>query len=49
MGKGSISDSLSLVPIEVPEGLERLGQKLFFSGGEGYNFPQPVRNTTSKV
>lgn len=36
IGNGSMSDSLSLVPIEVPEGLERLGQKPFFSGGDGY-------------
>ena len=33
--KASISELLSHVPVEVPEGLDRRGQKLFFSGGEG--------------
>lgn len=33
--KASISDSLSRVPVEAPEGFDLRGQKLFFSGGEG--------------
>jgi hypothetical protein len=32
---GSISESLFPVPVEVPEGRDRFGQKPFFSGGDG--------------
>jgi hypothetical protein len=32
-----MSDSLSLVRIDVVEGWDLLGQKLFFSGGEGFD------------
>ena len=34
--KGSISDSLSRVAVDVPEGFDRRGQKPFFSGGDGF-------------
>lgn len=37
---GSISPAVSLLRVDVEEGFERLGQKLFFSGGEGYKLSQ---------
>ena len=45
--KGSISDSLVRVLVEVPEGLERLGQNPFFSGGEGLRDVSNHPNTSS--
>jgi len=42
---GSISDSLLPVLVEVPEGLDLFGQKLFFSGGDGGRYT-PLSLTT---
>ena len=40
MENGSISEKLLVVLEDALERLERRGQKLFFSGGDGYRYRQ---------